>query len=409
MLHEQELRFICDTFRKCQIQTTILDSSTLSDHRLSSALQALFPGDKNRRHAAIEDATVYRTNDSLSCCYIFFRLSDLSPDALMLIGPYLTANPSSQQIMEWAEAHSISPNKQKQLAEQYADMPLVIENSHLFLMLDTFFEHLWGINGYKFIDLNWELFAQSSPLSHENALSDEPVDSLWNIRMVEKRYGFENELMDAVANGQQQKAEILVSSLSAMPFERRLADPIRELKNHGVITNTILRKAAERGGVPPVYLDRVSSDFARQIEQQTTSDALTSLMGTMLHSYCRLVRKHSMKQYTPLVQKTITCIDAELSTSLSLQSLAKRLNVSGSYLSTVFKKETGQTITGYINSKRIRHAMHLLSSTNLQVQTISQHCGILDIHYFTKLFKKTTGLTPKEYRESLKNQHIPGG
>ena len=125
-------------------------------------------------------------------------------------------------------------------------------------------------------------------------------------------------------------------------------------------------------------------------------------MNQMLHSYCRLVRKHSMKQYSPLIQKAVTCIDAELSANLSLQNLAKRLNVSGSYLSTTFKKETGQTITGYINYKRIRHAMHLLSSTNLQVQTISQHCGILDIHYFSKLFKKATGLTPKEYRESLK-------
>lgn len=403
MLYEQELRFLCDTFRKCQIQTTILDSGALSDNPLSSALQALLSGDKSRQQATIEDATVYRTADSLSCCYIFFRLSELSPDAIMLIGPYLSSTPTSQQLMEWAELHSISPNKQELLAEQYADLPLVTESSHLFLMLDTFFEHLWGLNGYKFIDLNWELFAQSSPLSNENALSDEPVDSLWTIRMLEKRYGFENDLMDAVAHGQQQKAEHLISSLSAIPFERRLADPVRELKNHGIITNTLLRKAAERGGVPPVYLDRVSSDFARQIEQQSTADALTALMGTMLHSYCRLVRKHSMKQYSPLVQKAVTCIDAELSGNLSLHNLANRLNVSGSYLSTVFKKETGQTITSYINYKRIRHAMHLLSSTNLQVQTISLHCGILDIHYFSKLFKKITGVTPKEYRDSLKH------
>jgi len=403
MLYEQELRFLCDTFRKCQIQTTIVDSGTLSNNRLSSAFQVFFSGNKNRRQATIDDATVYRVTDSLFCSYIFFRLPDFAPDAIMLIGPYLTSNPTSQQIMEWAEQHSISPNKQKNLAEQYADLPLVAETSHLFLMLDTFCEHLWGINGYKFIDLNWEFFAQSSPLSNENALSDESVDSLWNIRMVEKRYGFENELMDAVANGQQQKADLLISSLSSMPYERRLADPVRELKNHSIITNTLLRKAAERGGVPPVYLDRISSDFARQIEQQTSSDALTALMGTMLHSYCRLVRKHSMKQYSPLVQKAVTCIDAELSTNLSLQNLAKRLNVSGSYLSTVFKKETGQTVTSYINYKRIRHAMHLLSSTNLQVQTIAQHCGILDIHYFSKLFKKVTGLTPREYRDSLKN------
>ena len=403
MLYEQELRFLCDTFRKCHIQTMILDSDTLSDNRLPATLQMLFTGNKTQEHNFVEPANVYRATDSLSCSYIFFKLPDFAQDAILLIGPYLISNPTSQQIMEYAEQHSISPGKHKHLAEHYADIPLVTETSHLFLMLDTFFEHLWGINGYKFVDLNWEFFGRTSPLFDENTDSEEPVDTLWNMRMVEKRYAIENNLMAAVANGQQQKADLLLSSISSIPFERRLSDPVRDLKNHSIITNTLLRKAAEQGGVPPVYLDRISSDFARQIEQQSTYNALTALMGNMLHSYCRLVRKHSMKQYSPLVQKAITCIDAELSSNLSLQNLAKRLNVSGSYLSTVFKKETGQTVTGYINYKRIRHAMHLLSSTGLQVQTISQHCGILDIHYFSKLFKKVTGLTPKEYRESLKD------
>ena len=403
MHYEQQLRLLCDTFRKCRVQTMILGADSLSDSRLTSGLRVLLAGKKTADGTLLENATVYRATDSLSCNYIFFRLPEFSADAILLIGPYLTSAPTQKQIMEWGEQNSIAPDKQRQLAEQYADMPLFPESSHLFLMLETFFEHLWGTGSYRFVDLNWEFLAQPSPIAENSSLSDEPMDSLWNIRMIEKRYEFENELISAVASGQSQKLERLLSDISTVPFEQRLSDPLRDCKNHNIIANTLMRKAAEQGGVPPIYLDRISSDFARKIEQQNSQEASAELMKQMLHGYCRLVRKHAMKHYSPLIQKAITCIDAELSANLSLKSLAKRLNVSGSYLSTTFRKETGDTITNYITYKRIRHAMHLLSSTGLQVQTIAQHCGIWDIHYFSKLFKKATGLTPKEYRESLKN------
>ena len=44
--------------------------------------------------------------------------------------------------------------------------------------------------------------------------------------------------------------------------------------------------------------------------------------------------------------------------------------------------------------------MRLLATTKLQIQTIAQHCGILDVHYFSKVFKKSVGVTPKQYRET---------
>ena len=74
-------------------------------------------------------------------------------------------------------------------------------------------------------------------------------------------------------------------------------------------------------------------------------------------------------------------------------------NFSG-YLATIFKKETGQTLTEYVTGKRIEHAIFLLNCTNMQIQTIAQYCGIPDICYFTKTFKKMVKLFLKnpEYR-----------
>ena len=113
-----------------------------------------------------------------------------------------------------------------------------------------------------------------------------------------------------------------------------------------------------------------------------------------------LVKTHSIKQFSPPVQKAITTISADLTADLSLSRLADMQNISPGYLSAVFKKETGQTVTNYVNQKRMKHAAQLLSETTLQVQTVAQHCGFLDVHYFSKVFKKYIGKTPKEFKVS---------
>ena len=170
--------------------------------------------------------------------------------------------------------------------------------------------------------------------------------------------------------------------------------------NYCIILNTLLRKAAEQGGVHPLNLDRISSDFARRIEQVISQDAISPLYADMFHSYCRLVRKSSLKDYSPPVQRAIVLIEADLGGSLNLRTLAHSLNISSGYLSSLFKKETGKTLTDYVIFRRMEQARFLLSRTKLQVQTVAQHCGIQDVQYFSKLFKKETGMTPKEFRQS---------
>jgi len=118
----------------------------------------------------------------------------------------------------------------------------------------------------------------------------------------------------------------------------------------------------------------------------------------MIHEYCELIRRHSLKDYSPLIGKTLTYINAELCANLSLNRLAKHLNVNASYLSMLFKKEVGITLTDYVNNHRIKHAQKLFLCTNFPIKSISFQCGISDIYYFTRLFKRITGTTPKAFR-----------
>ena len=191
----------------------------------------------------------------------------------------------------------------------------------------------------------------------------------------------------------------MLSTGTTHSVEQRLADPLRNQKNYCIICNTLMRKAAEKGGVHPLHLDQMSSQYAQQIELITDLRAGQNLIPDMIQNYCRLVRQHNLKDYSPLIRKVITYVDVEISSSLSLTKLAKLHNVSPEYLSSLFHKETGKTLTRFINEKRLELGANLLHTSSLQIQTIAEYCGFPDAGYFAKIFKKHHGVSPKTYRE----------
>ncbi len=219
-----------------------------------------------------------------------------------------------------------------------------------------------------------------------------------HIRALEQRYEFENRMMDAISHGDLRITEGISSAFSHFVLDERTADPLRNLQNYCIIMNTLCRKAAEAGGVHPIDLDSTSSELARRIETLRSVAAIPAFMQEMMRRYCRLVRSHSVKSYSPPVQKAVVYIESNLQNDLALSTVADAISISPGYLSSLFKKETGQTLTDYVNLKRIDHARHLLRSTDLQIQTVAQYCGFLDLHYFCRIFKRITGTTPTAYR-----------
>lgn len=99
-----------------------------------------------------------------------------------------------------------------------------------------------------------------------------------------------------------------------------------------------------------------------------------------------------------MIRKVITRIDFDLAADLSLQATARALNVNASYLSNLFKRETWEALADYVNRKRMEHAAYLLTTTDLSVSAVAQSCGISDDNYFTKIFKRHNGLTPRQFR-----------
>ena len=116
------------------------------------------------------------------------------------------------------------------------------------------------------------------------------------------------------------------------------------------------------------------------------------------------------KQREHLIGELFSVLEATGADTISqiqeggLKSLAAMCFISPSYLSALFKQETGSTLIDYINTQRVNRAAQLLVQNNHTIAAVAEEVGILDVNYFTKIFKKTLGVTPTRYRREHKEK-----
>lgn len=93
---------------------------------------------------------------------------------------------------------------------------------------------------------------------------------------------------------------------------------------------------------------------------------------------------------------------------ISLEDVAKKIHISSSYLSKLFKDVIGENFIDYITRIRIDKSIELLKSTNLSIKEISYELGYIDPNYFCKVFKRVTGYTPSETRKCVNSDEREG-
>ena len=89
----------------------------------------------------------------------------------------------------------------------------------------------------------------------------------------------------------------------------------------------------------------------------------------------------------------------EYMNDISLEDIAEKVCLTSSYVSFIFKKETGNTLIKYLTDYRMKQAKELLEHSNMKIVDIGKACGYSNQSYFNKLFKNYYGMTPKQYRE----------
>lgn len=167
--------------------------------------------------------------------------------------------------------------------------------------------------------------------------------------------------------------------------------------------NAILRKEIERNHVPNIYINHHASRFTWLIETADSFESLGQIILQMIETYSYLSRHYSMAAYSLPVKNTLLYIETHLPESLDVKTLAAQVSLTPNYLSSLFRKEVGMTVTSYIVQKRIYQSCFLLKTTDMTISDVAFAVGIEDANYFTKVFKKFTEKTPMQYRKSGEN------
>ena len=135
------------------------------------------------------------------------------------------------------------------------------------------------------------------------------------------------------------------------------------------------------------------------VGQQTGAGELKRYLSDILLQAIRLRDKVTGSQYKSQLKQAVRYIDENYrSEDISLNRVAKEVNLSPNYLSAVFSQEMGTTFVEYLTAKRMEKARELLRSSDLRSGEIAAAVGYKDSHYFSFLFKKTQGCTPRDYR-----------
>ncbi len=103
-----------------------------------------------------------------------------------------------------------------------------------------------------------------------------------------------------------------------------------------------------------------------------------------------------------LVQRIHHFIEVNLEKDVSLQSISEVVGLHPSYVSKVYREETGVTLSDYLLQYRMEYSAELLRNTDCKVYEVSSRVGYQTPHYFIKLFKKAYGMTPQQFRNKLK-------
>ncbi len=341
----------------------------------------------------IQPHTIYFIVDSFSAHYVLISL--IASEEILCLGPYLEEPVNDNLYFKIIERNKLTSNVRTPLKAFYNKLP-ILDSVRVMETVNTIATFLYHCTEYQ-IEHKY-LHPDSVPSNLDTLHTPTTVEHTLTI---EKLYKIENQLLESVSKGDSQSALLYLRTMNQFNMTSRHHDILREQKNRLITLNTLYRKAVEKAHIHPIYLDEISAQYAIKIEQMTSSLQATELALKITRDYCLLVKNHSLKKYSPLIQTAINYIHLNLSSPLSLNTIAHYMNVNPSYLSSQFKTEVHSTLTTYVTNERLHTALNLLSTTTMQVQDIAWYVGIQDVNYFSRIFKKNIGVTPTAYRNQL--------
>jgi len=166
------------------------------------------------------------------------------------------------------------------------------------------------------------------------------------------------------------------------------------------ICTIIVRYAADKTNMSQSQVESYYFDM-NDLNKASSFHELSILTSNFVDNVSREISSSSYSGSSQIIRLAIRNVNENYKNKISLNTVAGHLHTNPSYLSTLFKNETGITFTDYLNQIRVNRSCDLLANANLNLVDISQEVGYDDQSYYSKVFKKIKGVTPKNYRSII--------
>ncbi len=176
-------------------------------------------------------------------------------------------------------------------------------------------------------------------------------------------------------------------------------NPIRNAMYHFVSMVTMITRVCIIHGLEQDLAYKLSDNYIQRADKLGSTAEIKNIQYEMVTKFNDLMRdrvKMSVKS-----KQVIQCIDyinKNLHGTITVTDLANYVGLNETYLSKIFKRETGVTVSAYVRNKKIEEACWLLKFTDKSSIEIATDLSFSSHSYFISVFKKVTGKTPKEYR-----------
>ena len=313
-----------------------------------------------------------------------------------IIGPYRTQGFDTEDSSKILSENGLDTDGYGNLLDWYYSLLPAVDVSKIQPCMTTIAEYRFPGSKilYKRIIDNPEAPPTMVPpytASHSNEIMME---------YLEEKYRLENMVLKAIEKGN--RTEAMLAYKDFLHFEKTSGiyrnQHLMRIKSNSHSMNALYRKAAEKGGVHPFYLDQMSQKFFNEINQVSALDSLKEMDYNMMICYCDLVHKMSLRNHSPIIRQGINYIRINISGDLKLANVAEAVNVSPNYFSGLFNQEMGITLSEYVHQVRIEEAVRLFETGMTSIKEVAYQSGFENVNYFSRIFRKEKGMLPSEYR-----------
>lgn len=209
----------------------------------------------------------------------------------------------------------------------------------------------------------------------------------------------ERELLHLISRGDKKNAQAVLNEILGSVFFSSGRD-FEVVKSRVLELAVLLSRAALEGGADIEQIFGLNYNYLSQIHSFRNLDDLAYWLSKIMGRFTDLVFDLKDVKHTDAIYKAIQYIHEHYAEKITLEDVASQVYLSPAYFSKVFRQEVGSTFISYLNQVRIERSKILLQDRTIQLVEIAGLVGYEDQSYFTKVFKKFTGIPPGRYRES---------